>query len=57
MQLNRNYCLFTGQLFFLTVVGVRDRVDELTCTIITFMSHYTWMAVFAWTGEIVPLIN
>ncbi len=50
VALNRDYCLLLGQSFFLTIVGLKNNSDATTCALITFVTHYMWMAVFAWTG-------
>ena len=28
----------------------KDNIDEISCTIVTFLAHLAWMSVFAWTG-------
>ena len=50
VELHRNYCLLIGQCLFLSVVGLKDNIDEISCTIVTFLAHLAWMSVFAWTG-------
>ena len=51
VELHRNYCLLIGQCMFLSVVGLKDNIDEISCTIVTFLAHLVWMSVFAWTGN------
>lgn len=51
VELNRDYCLLIGQVLFLTVVGLKDHFDSISCIIITFLTHFVWMLVFTWTGK------
>ena len=51
VELHRNYCILIGQCMFLSVVGLKDNLDEISCTIVTFLAHFVWMSAFAWTGK------
>ena len=49
-SLNRNYALFISQMLFLTAVGLGDNEELIPCVIIAFITHFTWMVTFLWTG-------
>ena len=51
MELNRNYCMLLGQLLFLSVVGSEDRLSEGACAAVAAVTHFIWLAAFAWTGK------
>eukprot|EP00094_Tigriopus_californicus_P003179 TCALIF_03060-PA protein Name:"Similar to LPHN3 Latrophilin-3 (Homo sapiens)" AED:0.38 eAED:0.40 QI:0/0.16/0/0.57/0.83/0.71/7/0/1072 len=50
VELNRDYCLLVGQVLFLTIVGLKDYFDSVSCMIITFLTHFVWILVFTWTA-------
>ena len=56
-EINRNYALLTGQILFLTVVGLADNVSDVSCIIITVITHYAWMVTFCWTGKLKYIIH
>ena len=49
VDINRNYCLILAYIMFSYLT---DSVESgIGCSTVTFITHYVWLAVFAWTSK------